>query len=229
MCGCLCIFVVLRIAAGDLASSNFQQLSHLSKSLRECATKADLAKQQLQIDDLEAALLRLQQSFDKVIVLTDQLSRSQLHQGQRISNLESAVAGKIDRSECDHLESLVAKVELYDDFRMSTIRAVSGLQDFQELAVGRLQEAEEQLRRHQQSLQQQAADMGRLAPKRELHSLAKELQQQQLDINKRATKDNLEQVIRNSPHSGTSWWTSKLCLMVVLIAIPHSGTLWWSP
>lgn len=145
----------------------------MSEVLLECATKADAQKQQAKIEKMDSAISLMQQRFDKLSAMSDQLSRSQLQQGHRISNAEAAVAGKIDRSEVDHLQALVAKVETFDEFKVSTIRAVSHLQDFERHTVAQLRAVTARLEGADDALQRHQTEIGKLATKKELHALAK--------------------------------------------------------
>jgi hypothetical protein len=165
-----------KVSSGNLASSNYKQLTNLSKLVAECATKLELDHQKVQLNETKESLSILRVDFDKSLGVIDQLSNSQLQQSKRIGALETSVAGKLDRSECDHLESLVAKVLLYDQFKVDTTNAVAELQKFRHSSLSLFTRYDEHFKHIDSDIQLANIGISRAATKKETHSLAKELQ-----------------------------------------------------
>lgn len=117
----------------------------------------------------------LRVDFDHSLGVIDELSSSQCHQSNRISVLEGSVAGKLDRSECDHLQSLVAKVLLYDGFKTDTTEAVKKLQAFQSMSLNRYGAYDEHLGSVDADLQQVHRALSLTATRKEVHQLGKEI------------------------------------------------------
>eukprot|EP01032_Pedospumella_encystans_P025732 gene25732-29070_t len=183
-----------KISAGNLASSNFKQINYLAKIVSECATKIELETHRKDLSVTQWDLNVLRKDFDTSLGVIDQLSNSQYSQSQRISALESSVAGKIDRSEVDHLQSLVAKVLLYDAFKTDTTDALRQLHAFRLSALDRLGG----LDKHQEVVDEEVRalheGLSLTASKRDVKALALELQMHDDLIRLCATKDALSLV-----------------------------------
>jgi len=190
--------LVYRISAGNLASSNFKQINYLAKIVSECATKIELETQRKDLSATQWDLNVLRKDFDTSLGVVDQLSNSQYSQSQRISSLESSVAGKIDRSEVDHLQSLVAKVLLYDAFKTDTTDALKQLHAFRLSALDRLSG----LDKHQEVVGEEVRalheGLSLTASKRDVKALALELQMHEDLIRLCASKEALSLVKINS-------------------------------
>lgn len=186
--------IVYRISAGNLASSNFKQINYLAKIVSECATKIELESHRKDLSATQYDLTVLRKDFDASLGVIDQLSNSQYSQSHRISALESSVAGKIDRSEVDHLQSLVAKVLLYDAFKTDTTDALKQLHFFRLSALDRLGG----LDKHQEEVDEEVRALHEgltlTASKRDVKALALELQAHEDLIRLKAAKDELSQV-----------------------------------
>lgn len=183
-----------RISAGNLASSNYKHLSQLTKMVIDCASKVDLEVQRKDISNIQINLNGFKLDFDKSLVVIDQLSKSQLNQSNRINILENSIAGKIDRSEYDHLGSLVAKVELYDNFKVNTTSAIQQLQIFQENSINRYENYDNHFNHMGKQLHQTTADVNKAATKQEIHLLAKELQSHELILQNCVSKTSFGEV-----------------------------------
>lgn len=183
-----------RISAGNLASSNFKQINFLAKLVSECATKLDLEVVRKDISGTQFDLQVLRKDFNTSLGVIDELSNSQYHQSNRISTLESSVAGKIDRSEVDHLQSLVAKVLLYDSFKTNTTVVLDQYQAFRDQTLGRLEGHDQHLAAADTELRLLGEGLSLTASKRDARALAQELQQHDELLKLCATKKELEEV-----------------------------------
>ncbi|KAJ1438781.1 hypothetical protein B484DRAFT_444391 [Ochromonadaceae sp. CCMP2298] len=183
-----------KISAGNLATSNFKHITHLTELVHECATKLELdgTRKELAAARHDASVLRV--DFEHSLAVVDQLSSAQLHQNNRTQTLESSVAGKIDRAECDHLQSLVSKVLLYDAFKSDTTQAMQELQHFRERSLQQYTQYEQQLSSLDAELQQAMLGLSRAATKKEAHALAKELQQHEQKLSQCATIADVQKI-----------------------------------
>lgn len=164
-----------RISAGHLASANFKQIGHLMKLVNECATKLELEVQKKELSGVQFNLEALRVDLNHSLGVIDELSNSQCHQSNRIAVLEGSVAGKLDRSECDHLQSLVAKVLLYDGFKTDTTEAVKQLQAFRSMSLTKYDAYDAHLGSVEEDLQQLQRALSLTATRKELHQLGKEI------------------------------------------------------
>lgn len=103
----------------------------------DCVTKVEFDDHREVFSNMQKDLSFLRNDFTKSLEVSDQISKAQLHQSARITSVENSIAGKLDRSECDHLTSLVAKVSLYDAFKNESTLNISKLQQFQNDALDR--------------------------------------------------------------------------------------------
>lgn len=185
---------VSRISAGDLATSNFKQINYLAKLLSDCASKVELESQKKVLSATQFDLEVLRNDFNKSLGVVDQLSNSQYSQSNRISALESSVAGKIDRSEVDHLQGLVAKVLLYDAFKTDTTESLQQLHAHRLSASNRLGEHDAHLEEVDEEVRRLHEAVALAATKRDTKALALELQAQQDSIRLCSSKDALNKV-----------------------------------
>ena len=160
----------------------------------ECATKLELADEKNELKATKEKLAVLRTDFDNSLGVVDQLSNSQLHQSNRIGVLESTVAGKLDRSECDHLQSLVAKVLFYDAFKADTTASLQELHAFRASTELRCTGYDSQLTSVEEELQLLSQGLSRAATKKELHLLAKELQVHEGKLTTCASKVSVAEV-----------------------------------
>ncbi len=145
------------------------------KLVNECSTKLELEVQKKELSGVQFNLETLRVDFDHSLGVIDELSNSQHHQSNRIAVLEGSVAGKLDRSECDHLQSLVAKVLLYDGFKADTTEAVKQLQAFRSMSLGRYDAYDQHLGTVDEDLRQLHKALTLAATRKEVHQLGKEI------------------------------------------------------
>lgn len=183
-----------RISAGDLASSNFKQINYLAKLVSDCTTKLELESHKKLLSATQFDLEVLRTDFNNSLGVIDQLSNSQCSQSNRISALESSVAGKIDRSEVDHLQGLVAKVLLYDAFKTDTTESLHQLHAFRLSASDRLGEHDAHLEGVDEEVRRLHESLALTATKRDTKALALELQAQEDMIRLCSSKDSVLKV-----------------------------------
>lgn len=160
----------------------------------ECATKVELEVQKKELSGVQFDLSELRGDYERSLGVLDNLSKSQYHQSERIGALESAVAGKIDRAECDHLQSLVAKVLLYDAFKADTIEALKRLHKFRDESLLRDEGFEGYLAALGRELKDAQSVLSRTATKKDTHQLAHELQDLERRLQEYARNDALSEV-----------------------------------
>lgn len=174
---CLYLMIMIRISAGNLATSNYKQIEELTKVITEFATKKDIEQQKQITMNIQLHLTELSNDFNISLNVIDQLSKSQLHCNNRINNLENNLVNKIDRSECDHLESLVAKVMLYDNFKVNSIIALERLDKFQSSTIIQNDSYNNKLKNIHEQLQQVTYDITQTSTKHDTDQLAEHLYQ----------------------------------------------------
>lgn len=164
------------------------------KLVNECATKLELEVQKKELSGVQFNLETLRVDFNHSLGVIDELSNSQCHQSNRITVLEGSVAGKLDRSECDHLQSLVAKVLLYDGFKTDTTEAVKQLQAFRSMSLNRYDTYDEHLCSLDGDLQQLQRALSLTATRKEVHQLGKEIVAVETRLDTCASADTVSQV-----------------------------------
>lgn len=166
----------------------------MAKLVADCATKLDLESHKKLLSATQFDLEVLRTDFDNSLGVVNQLSNSQCSQSNRISALESSVAGKIDRSEVDHLQGLVAKVLLYDAFKTDTIESLQQLHVFRLSASARLGEHDAHLVGVDEEVRRLHESLALAATKRDTKALALELQAQEDMIRLCSSKDSVAKV-----------------------------------
>ena len=171
-----------RVTSGELASSNFFQLQKLSKALAACISRTEVEAQYQHFMKIEKSTLALQIDMANLSKVADELNQSHLLINQRLGTAESAITQKLDRSELMHVQALASKVSLYDDFRLKTLQCIEELYiakaDLEE-TVG---EHSETLLKHANELQGLTALSTKLATKRDIHTLAREIEKHSAEI-----------------------------------------------
>jgi len=145
-------------------------------------------------------LSELRNDFDTTLSVIDQLSNSQLHSNNRINNLETNIISKIDRSECDHLESLVAKVMLYDSFKANSIATLERLEKIQVSTINQHNIYDNEINNIYQQLQQAMYEITQSSTKYDTNHLKKQLSQHDDLIKDLASKtfvESLQQQIQS--------------------------------
>lgn len=163
--------------------------------MSECATKLEFESHKKILSATQFDLEVLRADFNSSLGVVDQLSHSQLSQSNRISALESSVAGKIDRSEVDHLQSLVAKVLLYDAFKTDTTESLRQLHSFRVGALDRLGGIDGHVEGLVEELRRLHEAVALTASKRDVKALATELQIHEDLIRLCSSKEALLKVI----------------------------------
>eukprot|EP01037_Dinobryon_pediforme_P024418 gene24418-26207_t len=69
--------------------------------------------------------------MEKSTVLLDQISKTQLNINNRLSNIELSLTSKLDKAEFSNVEAAVAKLELYEDFRQTTLTSLTSYHEFE--------------------------------------------------------------------------------------------------
>jgi predicted nucleic acid-binding Zn-ribbon protein len=173
----------------------------------ECATKVELESQKKELSYVQFSLTELRGDYEKSLGVMDGLSKSQYHQSERIGAMESAMAGKIDRAEVDHLQSLVAKVMMYDAFKTDTLEALKRLHRFRDESLQRYEDYDQHLQSLDDEVRQAQEALSRTATKRDLHQLAKELQGLEQRLLLCASNDALSEVGYSVTRLGVCrWW-----------------------
>lgn len=149
-----------RISAGDLATSNYQQIKKLSNIVSGCISRAEVEKIYTELKDVEVEVNKIQEDIEKTLKITDQFNIVQTNQHKRITTLETTIVNKLDRSELAQLEALVAKIALYDEFKKNCLlrldklqRASMSLQDTVNTHDDHLQRVDGELGRVEKALQ----------------------------------------------------------------------------
>lgn len=177
-----------RFSAGELATSNFYQLQKVSKVLSACISRQEVEKQYQDMLRIEEQNHVIQRDLDRMYKVADELNTSHSLLNQRVGALDAMVSTKIDRSELAHLQALAAKVALYDDFRLDTLDSLKQLTAHSITTDQRLSQQEAALETHVLRLDDLSGALPKLATKKDVHALARELRTHGELIAARATQ-----------------------------------------
>ena len=183
-----------KLTAGELSAANYHQIQRLSKLVSECCTREEVERQYQTLLEIKVVNDKIRDDLDKAFVVTNQLSKSQADLNARVANVEHLISCKLDRSDLHLLESLVAKVELYDEFKKHASVVIDKLQSFEQHSRSRFGNIDDILAEIEAALRQQGGDLAKCASKKETHTLARELAAQAGAIAVRATRAQAEEV-----------------------------------
>ena len=92
------------VSAGDLALSNYQQLQKLTYQMTDCVRTKEFAKQCEGLIDVQTTNIKIQKDLDRTCRMTDNFSKSLMNMNTRVGGVETALGGKIDKSDFSHIE-----------------------------------------------------------------------------------------------------------------------------
>lgn len=119
-----------RYSVADISLMNSQQILNINKELTECISRAEVEQQYQSLVDIRISNIKLQRNMEKSTVLLDQISKTQLNINNRLSNIELSLTSKLDKAEFSNVEAAVAKLELYEDFRQTTLTSLTSYHEF---------------------------------------------------------------------------------------------------
>ncbi|RYG98169.1 hypothetical protein EON65_51785 [archaeon] len=126
--------------------------------------------------------------------VADELNQSHLLINQRLGTAESAITQKLDRSELMHLQALASKVSLYDDFRLNTLQCMEELYKAKSDLEGAVREHTGTIQNHTEEVQGLKALTHKLASKRDIHTLAREIEKHSTEIAARVPTSTFSQL-----------------------------------
>lgn len=126
--------------------------------------------------------------------ITDQLNEGQIHMNDKLHVHEENISCKLDKSELNHLQSLVAKILLYDEFKNQTLITLDEFRAYRITTDETLIQHEEETKKIQENLLEITEEVSKKAHKRDVHVLAKELKKHSDWLEKLAYQSSLDDV-----------------------------------
>lgn len=159
-----------------MAVSNWEQISKLSQTVSNCISRQEVENQYQNLMEIKVVNDKVKKDLDKTLLVTDYLSKSQLNINNRLTGIESSLSCKIDRSEVSNLESIAAKIDLYEDFKNNTIIELEKLNKSKSDIILSLKEHGQNIAAIQDNINTINTDISKTATKKDTHQIAKEIQ-----------------------------------------------------
>ena len=170
------------MSAGNLAQSNYQQLQLLTNQVADCVRIKDFAQQGAVIVDIQTATVQCQNDLESTFKMSDSFSKSLVNVNSRINGIEASILGKMDKSELGHMEAMVSKIELFNEYKESTAAAIAKLQSFERSTEPIFRDHSHQFALVNSSLDQLKVELGKTALQKNLNSLANEVENHSLAL-----------------------------------------------
>ena len=148
----------------------------MEKILTSCVKMKQYEEHCSILADTHSSVLKLNKDMTSANIMSDRFSDSLMNVNSRISGIESSLSRKIDKSDVNHLEGLVSKLQMFDDFKEKTLTSLKELGNFQ---TNSLQEFSKISEKHQildMELDNVNKEIMKTLPKREARILAKEIE-----------------------------------------------------
>lgn len=143
--------------------------------LSGCVGRPEVEAQYQKMMHIDEKNKVLQRDVDRICKVTDELNSAHVLINNRVSNMDAALANKLDRSELAHLQSLAARVALYDEFRRDTLDSLQRLHQHDVAADGRLDEHDRLLANTSNELQAVSKEVNKLFSTKAFHEVKKEI------------------------------------------------------
>ena len=173
--------IIYRLTAGELSYLNSVQIENLSKSIK-------------QSDDATQNINTIIESFHKeVSTFKDdytpidmglKLYRANQDFNVRLQAAESAMTNKVNRSEVDHIEALVERLQMFESFKELATQEIECLKDLLKSQDDDMKRCQEYMESNDKRFHDLNNTVLRCAPKSETRSLAEQVDahQETLDL-----------------------------------------------
>lgn len=143
---------------------------------------------------IEETNRKIQKNLTVLSQITDEVNQSQTNLLLQFQHQETILQRKLDRSELHQLQSLVAKVLSYDEFRDRTETMMTRYQGFEASTRNTLEVHTADLKAVHARIDLLTVEVNKAATRRDLHILAKEMKAMSERLELCATNRDLEEV-----------------------------------
>ncbi len=178
-----------------MATSNFYQLQKISKAITTFITRAEVERQYNELLEIKNENRTIQQDLSQVHNIINEMNLVQSHFSETVAQQESRLSLKLDRSELPHLQTLANKVLTYEDFKNDSLKRIIFMEQKIPTIETNVDENSKEIASIQGNLTNHIIyNMNKMALKRDVHVLAKELKNHQQILETVAFKSNIDEV-----------------------------------
>lgn len=178
-----------------MATSNFYQLQKISKAITTFITRAEVERQYNELLEIKNENRTIQQDLSQVHNIINEMNLVQSHFSETVAQQESRLSLKLDRSELPHLQTLANKVMTYEDFKNDSLKRIIFMEQKIPTIETNIDENSKEIASIQGTLTNHIIyNMNKMALKRDVHVLAKELKNHQQILETVAFKSNIDEV-----------------------------------
>ena len=186
------------MSAGELSKLNYNGIKQLLADSKSYAIQSDIQTRLNQLQSKQEDDITNLKVWATPLSLTMQIQQGHKDTLLRINGIEQILSSKIDKSELYHLQSLSTTLETYSTFKEHTVSLLSQLETNHQL----LQKDFDHLSSVLSSLQNDTKSidfhLSKLAPKKEIRVLVKELDLIKSKLNSFALNSSVLEVWSNS-------------------------------
>jgi hypothetical protein len=183
-----------RYTSGELATSNFYQIQKVQQIMSRLITREEVEKQYHDLMSIEHTNQDLQKKYQNIIQITNTINHSQTELLSQFQQQEIILQRKIDRSELHNLQSLTAKVIAFHEFQLSTESQLASLQTWRPIIDHQNQETQSTQQAMNTVILSIQQEIQKMASRRDLHAIAKELKNMDQRINLCTKEDHFLEV-----------------------------------
>ena len=162
--------------------------------MRDCIRTKEFAKQCTSLVDVQTTNVQIQKDVDRTSRMSENFSKSLMNMNTRVGGVETAIGGKVDKSDFNNIEAMVTRLELFNEFKDETTSSIAQLQSFEQRTQLQFQDCSNTFSAIDKAQDKMAYDVSKTASKKDTHLLAKEIQAQRETIATLATIEEMQQV-----------------------------------
>ena len=178
-----------------MATSNYYQLQKLHRIVSGCITRVEVEKQYQELMLIHDENVVIQQDLEQIHKIINELNLAQAQLNDNVAEQEARIALKLDRSELPYLQALASKIITYDEFRVDTGKRLNVLEKDSQQMQNTIETHTQDIHRIDHMIEHTIVfNMNKLALKKDVHVLAKELKGHQEILDRVAFQTSIDEV-----------------------------------
>lgn len=178
-----------------MATSNYYQLQKLSRQVAACITRVEVEKQYQELMLIHDENMRIQMDLDSIHKILNELNVAQAQLHENVAEQEVRIGLKLDRSDLPYLQALANKIITYDDFKMDTTHRLQVLESDTKIMQSNIIDHSQDIHRIDHVIEHTILfNLNKMALKKDVHVLAKELQAHKEVLDRVAFQTSIDEV-----------------------------------
>jgi hypothetical protein len=178
-----------------LATSNYYQLQKISKAITTFITRAEVERQYNELLEIKEENKTIQNDLGSLHNIINEMNMVQSHFNETMAQQEVRLSMKLDRSELPFLQSLANKVMTYEEFKSDSLKRLGSIEKKLPTIDSAIDRNSTDIELMNNNIQDNILfNMNKMALKKDVHVLAKELKSHQQVLETVAFKTNIDEV-----------------------------------